>query len=126
MGRWEDGKMGGWEDRRMGRSEDGRMGATADSFAGRARCLDRLDPGKAPHTVFERSTESAGSCGDGWPRGVDLFPGVAPHVGVPAAFVDFDEVEVGEDVGGVLRRDVVALDGFGNELVGFVVAPAAF
>src|SRR5436189_614527 len=37
------------------------------------------------------------------PRG--SFPGVSPHIGIPAAFVHFDDVEIGQD-GAVIGEGV--------------------
>src|SRR2546423_12311696 len=51
------------------------------------------------------------------------FPGVSPHIGIPAAFVHFDDVEIGQD--GAVIGEGVFFDHGGNESVTLVVVPTS-
>src|SRR5687768_284821 len=53
-----------------------------------------------------------------------LLPGIPPHVGIPSAFVLFDQIEIGNQR--AVIHEAVFLDRGGNEFVGLVVVPAAF
>jgi hypothetical protein len=63
-----------------------------------------------------------------WPgnsdRADDLLPRVPPHVRIPAAFVHFNEIEIGDHAAVVLES--VLLDHLGNEPISLIIAPAAF
>ena len=53
-----------------------------------------------------------------------LFPGGAPLIGLPAAFVHLDEVEVGDDL--AIIREAILLDHVRDEAVSLIITPAAF
>lgn len=52
-----------------------------------------------------------------------LFPGVAPHIGVPPAFIFLDQVKIGAK--GAVVNQAILPDTVRNITIGFVVAPTA-